>query len=233
MAFGGVVVLLFGGFLVLVVAIGVLGYLAAKKRVAEFQTLAAQRGWIHVERDDRWVVAFDGAPFGLGHNRQARNVLRGTWSGRPFIAFDYVYYTTETSTDAEGHTSHREQSHSYGVVAVESGAPFPALEVTPEGFFTRMLGRLTNRDIELESEDFNRAFTVTCPDRKFASDVLHPRTMEFLLAHREAAFRFDRRHVLVVRPGQASILEIEARLSLADELLDQVPEFVWREARRA
>ena len=55
----------------------------------------------------------------------------------------------------------------------------------------RLIGRLTNRDIELESEDFNRAFTVSCPDRKFASDVLHPRMMEFLLQHRALAFRFD------------------------------------------
>lgn len=233
MAFGGMIFVLFGGFLLLVVAIGVLGILSAKKRREAFQALAAQRGWAYAERDDRWVDAFEGAPFGLGHNRRADNVIQGRWSDRPFVAFDYVYYTTETSTDAEGHTTHREVSHTYGVVAVDAGASFPALEVTPEGFFTRMIGRLTNRDIELESEDFNRAFTVTCPDRKFASDVLHPRMMEFLLAHREAAFRFDRRHVLVVRPGQADIPEIEARLTLADQLLDQVPEFVWREARGA
>ncbi|MEZ5191462.1 MAG: DUF3137 domain-containing protein [Nocardioides sp.] len=58
-------------------------------------------------------------------------------------------------------------------------------------------------DIELESEDFNRAFTVTCSDRKFASDVLHPRMMEFLLAHTEASFRSDRRYVLTVSAGRA------------------------------
>jgi hypothetical protein len=233
MAFGGMVFVLFGGFLLLVVAIGVLSLLAAQKRRETLQALAAQRGWAYVERDDRWVDAFQGAPFGLGHDRRATNVIQGTWSDRPFVAFDYVYNTTETSTDAEGHTTHHEESHSFGVVAVDAGASFPALEVTPEGFFMRMIGRLTNRDIELESEDFNRAFTVTCPDRKFASDVLHPRMMEFLLAHREAGFRFDRRHVLVVHPGQATIVEIDARLTLTDQLLDQVPEFVWREARGA
>src|SRR5205085_3018749 len=47
----------------------------------------------------------------------------------------------------------------------------PALSVTPEGMFSRFFGRLTNSDIELESEDFNRAFRVTCPNRRFASEI--------------------------------------------------------------
>ena len=109
-------------------------------------------------------------------------MVTGTQDGRPFVAFDYVYYTTETSTDAQGHSSSREVSHTYGVVALTVGVAFPPLEVAPEGFVSRIVGRLTDHDIDLESEDFNRAFTVSCPDRKFASDILHPRMMEFLLS---------------------------------------------------
>lgn len=229
MAIGGVVVVLFGGFLVLVVVIGVLGYLAAKKRREAFAVLAAQRGWTYVEADDRWVDGFAGSPFGLGHSRRATNVLTGAYDTRPFVAFDYKYDTTETSTDSEGRTTTREVSHHFSVAAIDVGAAFPPLEVTPEGFFSRMVGRLTNRDIELESEDFNRAFTVTCPDRKFASDILHPRMMEFLLTRPDAAFRFDRRFILTVRNGHASIAEVEASLALVDAVLDQVPEFVWRQ----
>ena len=45
----------------------------------------------------------------------------------------------------------------------------------PEGCWTGSSGGLAGNDIELESDDFNRAFSVSCPDRKFASDVLHPR----------------------------------------------------------
>ncbi|MFN8196254.1 MAG: DUF3137 domain-containing protein [Nocardioidaceae bacterium] len=230
MAFGGIVILMFGGFLALVILIGVLGYLSAKKRREAFGALAAQRGWSYVERDDRWVDGFVGAPFGLGHSRRSENVLSGQYDGRPFVAFDYTYYTTEHSTDSEGRSTSREVSHSFFVAAIDVGASFPALEVNPEGFFSRVIGRLTNRDIELESEDFNRAFTVTCPDRKFASDVLHPRMMEFLLQHRDSAFRFDRRYILTVRAGQASIPEVDASLVLIDAILDQVPEFVWRQA---
>ena len=95
----------------------------------------------------------------------------------------------------------------------------------------RLIGRLTNRDIELDSEDFNRAFTVTCPDRKFASDVLHPRMMELLLANPQAAFRFDRSWVLSVESGQTEIEQVEPRLAAIDSVLDNVPDFVWRQVR--
>ncbi|MEZ5095319.1 MAG: DUF3137 domain-containing protein [Nocardioides sp.] len=229
--FNGGIFLLFGAFVVLIVVLGILGYLGEKKRREEFQAVCAQRGWTWVERDDRWVETFADQPFGLGHRRSATNVVTGAYDSRQFVSFDYRYHTTETSTDSEGHTTTREVSLDYSVVAVDSGAAFPDLSVTPEGFFSRMIGRLTNTDIELESEDFNRAFTVTCSDRKFASDVLHPRMMEFLLAHTEASFRFDRRYVLTVSAGRASLADIDAALALVDAVLDRVPEFVWRQAR--
>ena len=117
------------------------------------------------------------------------------------------------------------------MVALDLGATVPTLQVTPEGMFSRMVGRLTNRDIELESEDFNRAFTVTCPDRKFASDVLHPRMMEYLLQHRDSDFRFEGSWLLSTESGQTSIESVEPRLRVIDGVLDNVPEFVWREVR--
>jgi hypothetical protein len=228
---GALPFLIFGGFAAFVVLVAVLGYRSAKKRREAFAALATSRGWTYTERDDSWNDVFTGSPFDQGHNRQSSNILRGQYDKRGFVAFDFVYHTTETSTDSKGHTTHREQSHNYGVVALEVGASFPALQVSPEGMFTRMIGRLTNRDIELESEDFNRAFTVTCPDRKFASDVLHPRMMEFLMAHQDSSFRFDRSWILSVESGRADIEQVEPRLALIDTVADNVPDFVWREVK--
>lgn len=227
----GLVFLLFGGFVCLVILMVVLGVVAAKKRREAFAALAAQHGWSYTERDDRWNDTFTGSPFDQGHNRQSSNILRGDYDGRGFVAFDFAYHTTETSTDSNGHTSSREESHRYGVVALDVGATFPALQVSPEGMFSRLVGRLTNHDIELESEEFNRAFTVTCPDRKFASDVLHPRMMEFLLGHRDSSFRFDRTWILSVERGRTEIEQVVPRLALIDTVADNVPEFVWREVR--
>ena len=107
----GFVFLVFGGFLAFMVLVAVLGYRAAKKRREGFAALAAARGWSYAERDDRWCDTFQGSPFGNGHNRQAANILTGQYDGRSFVAFDYVYYTTETSTDSQGHSHTHEESH--------------------------------------------------------------------------------------------------------------------------
>ena len=223
------VVAVFAVGLCVVALVAVLGYLAAKKRREEFAAFAASKGWTYVQRDDRWCSRFDGHPFGTGEDRKAQNIVTGRYDDRAFEAFDYSYVTTSTSTDANGNTTTHRTTHSFSVIAIETGVALPRLEVAPEHWFGRMVGRLTNRDIALESEDFNRAFTVTCPDRKFASDVLHPQMMEFLLGHPELGWRFQDRALLAVHSGDHSLVELEARLDTIDGILDRVPEFVWRE----
>ncbi len=213
----------------LVVLVAVFGYLSAKRRREAFTGLAAARGWTYVERDDRWAERFQGSPFDSGFDRRATNILTGQYDGRPCVAFDYRYSTHSTSTDANGNTHTTTDHHPYSVVALDLGVPLPRLEVTPEGFFSRMVGRLTNRDIELESEDFNRAFTVTCPDRKFAFDVLHARTMEYLLTQRDLGWRLQDGSILAIRPGTHDLPEIDARLTAIDHIVDGIPDFVWRQ----
>jgi hypothetical protein len=221
--------------LLVIVAIAVgavyLSWYAAKKRREAFATLARRQGWSWVAEDDSWCRAFTGSPFGVGHNRSATNVVTGTAETRRFVAFDYCYFTTQSSTDGQGHTSSHEVIHEFGVVAVDTGVPLPGLQVTPEGMLGRLLGRLTGRDIELESEEFNRAFTVTCPDRKFASDVLNPTLMEYLLGHRDTSFRFDTRWALCILDGEVPPESIELRLGYLDTVLDTIPEFVWAAAK--
>jgi hypothetical protein len=220
------IVLVVIGAVALLTLVGVLGWLSEKKRREALEALAAQRGWTWVKRDDSWCERFDGNPFGLGHNRQAHNVLRGVHDGREFVGFDYVYHTTETSTDSEGRTSSHEESHPFSVLALRVGAEVPALSVTPEGFFSRAVAKLMNRDIELESEEFNRAFTVQCKERRFAYDVLHPRLMEYLLTVRHVAWRTTNGWILTVANGRHKPEQIEPRVAVIDRILDMVPDFV-------
>lgn len=207
----------------------VAGIVAAKKRREALQAYAASKGLAYTRRDNRWVHQFSGSPFGLGHSREATNVLDGPYDGRRMVAFDYVYYTTETSSSGNGGTSTHEEAHRFGVVALAVGGAdgVPDLHVYPEGFFGRAIGHLTGHDIELESEDFNRAFTVHCSDRKFASDVLQPRLMQSLLAgFRDVDWRFDGQWLLTVHHGNHKIEGIEHSLAAADTILDSLPAFV-------
>jgi hypothetical protein len=223
------------GALVAVIVVGVvaliglvlyLAWRAEQKRIAELQAYAARRGWHYTERDDSWHRTFHGSPFDSGHDRQSTKVLTGTHDGRQAAVFDFVYHTTETSTDANGNRHSREEAHRFNVVALALGAATPGLSVSPEGAFGRLLGRMFNSDIELESDEFNRAFTVNADDRKFAFDVLHPRMMELLLQHRDTAWRIDQGWLLVVERGTYEIPDVELRLDFADRLLDELPDFV-------
>jgi hypothetical protein len=59
----------------------------------------------------------------------------------------------------------------------------PALQISEENLFTRLADALTFRDIEFESEEFNRRFTVKGSDERFASAFCDARMMEWLLRH--------------------------------------------------
>ena len=211
---------------VVVALVAYLSWEAEKARTAELQAYAARRGWTYTPRDDSWHETFTGSPFTSGHGRRSTKVLHGPHDGREAAVFDFVFHTTETSTNAQGHTTHREVPHRFNVVALSLGAATPGLSVSPEGVFGRLVGRIFNTDIELESDDFNRAFTVNADDRRFAFDVLHPRMMELLLRHRDTAWRIDRGWLLTVEDGTYELPVVEQRLAYADAILDLLPDFL-------
>jgi hypothetical protein len=216
------VVLLFAAFLAIAVVAVVLSYLAAKKRREELATYAAARGWRFEADQPLLVDRFTGPPFGLGSGRRAYNVLYGSHDGRDLVSFDYEY-KTQTTNGKQTTT----QVHVFSVLGLSMGVLMPPLSVDPENFLDRFVGRLTGNDIDLESEDFNRAFTVSSPDRKFASDVLHPQLMEYLLQHRQLGWRFEQDSMLVVARGKRTPAQIEATIQVMDAITDLVPEFVW------
>jgi hypothetical protein len=197
-------------------------YLNAKRRREGMAQLAAARGWSYAERDDSWVTRFDVAPFGTGFNQQALNVVRGEHDRRKFLAFDYWYSTREGS----GKTRHTVR-HVCSIIGISTTAVFPHLTVMPEHFVSRLLGRLTNTDIEFESELFNRAFTVTCEDRKFATDVLHPQMMELLLANPNLGWSLRSGTLLVASEGEHGVARLDGVLEAIDKIIDLFPGFVW------
>ena len=180
--------LVFVVFIAVAIGFAVMSYRAQQKRTKELQALCLARGWTYTASAPELVDRWQGTPFGEGDDRKARHVIGGTWQGAQFVAFDYSYVTT--TTDADGRTTARRTTTvSWRVVLP---AYLPNLQVTGQSMFRRMAQAVgLGQDIELESEDFNRAFTVTSRDPKFATDVLTPRTMEMLLAAPHLAWRIE------------------------------------------
>jgi hypothetical protein len=218
--------LLMGLFAVGAVALLVGAFLLDRKRRERIMTFCLARGWQYVDEDPSFADRWSGEPFGRGDRRRARNVIRGNECGRDFVAFDYSYETH--STDSKGNRT--TSTHHFCVTAVTIPAFLPKLEVCPAGVFGKLTDAvgLTN-DIDLESEDFNRSFTVHADDRKFATDVLSPRTMQYLLTAPKAAWRIQGNTMLRWASGRLDPAEIIVAAAVLDQVADGIPAFVWKD----
>lgn len=194
---------------------------AARRRAQRQATLggwAARREWDYRPSDPSLVDRFDGAPFGRGSGRSATHVVLGRHDGRPFVAFDYRFTTSggETSTQ-----------HLVSVLAMNLGATAPALSVAPTTTFGKLVNAITGRDIPLGDPAFDEAFTVTSPAPDFARDFLAPAVREVLWHHRDLVWRITGDSMIVLRTGEHSPAELEAKLHFLDAVLDRVPPHVW------
>jgi hypothetical protein len=152
---------------------------AKKKRREELAVAARQLGLEYSAEDTLGCL---GLPFDLlkkGDGRGTENVLWGAWQGMDLREFDYWYY--EESTDSQGHRS--KTYYHFSCAATELPLQGAHLTIGKENVFTRLADHLGFQDIEFELEAFNRAFQVKCKDRKFATDVIDQRMMQWLMEH--------------------------------------------------
>ena len=160
-----------------------------------------------------------------GFDRRASNVLSGKYRDRDMVAFDYTYKTR--SADGNGGTG--TQTHRYVVCALALPTWLPYLEVGPENVLEKLGNALGFRDIELESEEFNRRFRVNANDPKFAYDVLPARTLQHLLALPAHHWRIEGNSIVCWGSGRLEPVDLLARLNTLAIVVDGIPDFVWRD----
>jgi hypothetical protein len=214
----------------LVVAVGAglgyFNYLAAKKRREAFAAFAAQQSFGYAESNDALANQWSGTPFQTGDHWRVKNVLTGAFHGRQIVAFDYSYQTHTTDGKGRRHTT----THKFGVVVMQLPGPLPRLEVTHEGIFGGAFAKaLGFADLQFESEQFNRAFRVKADDQRFGHAVIHPQMMEMLLARGEIGWRFEGNSLVGWDSGPHAPVEVMNRLLLLQQVVDQVPPYVWRD----
>ena len=182
--------------------------------------------WTITPTDDEWCSRWNGAPFDEGDHRRATNVITGAWKNSQFVSFDYSYQTH--SSDGRGGTS--TQTHHFAVTSVHLPTYLPRLQVTPENMLTR-LGEAVgvSQDIDLESEDFNRAFRVHANDAKFASDVPTPRTMQLLLSRPHFSWRVEGADIVCWQQGEQSPSGVTAAVATMLDVVAGIPSFVWHD----
>ena len=176
-------------------------------------------GWVYRGRDDASLNLI-GHTTG-GHNHAAWDVVYDADRVLPFISMRHTWDTehTETSTDSEGHTTTRTVTdhHSEDLLEFHPQFRFLPLKVN-EGLFGERR--------QFESTDFNARFKIRCADAKFASDVFHPRMMEYFLKVDPPPFEIgpDNRIAFRASTDIASIVWLQQFLGA---FFGRVPDFVW------
>lgn len=171
-----------------------------EQRRSELAAFATQYGLSYARHDLQGLVRLPFELFGRGDDQGVENVLSGTLDGEPFLVFDFWYM--EESTDSEGRTSrtYHRFTCAVGAVARSPDEPrrfWPHLRIDREGVWGRLKDTMGFRDIQFESDEFNRRFEVQCVDRRFASTVIDPRMMQFLLMTDDLRFEVHRGQILV------------------------------------
>lgn len=208
-----------------ILVVGVISYFVDKKRREALAAVGAEHGFVVLDDDQlEELLGYwqrDSWPFDVGHGRRFTFGMRGTWDGRQALICDYQYKTTSGSGKNRSTTTHR-----VSLSAVQLPVALPTLRVRPEGVFSRAWGAMTDSDIDLEWEEFNRDFVVESPDRAFATAVLHPRMMEHLVALGDIAFSLEGRDAYMCEPGSHVPENATSKLEVLDGILDRLPPHV-------
>ena len=208
------------------VAVAVGGYLLEQKRRERMLQFARNRGWQYTAEVPALCDRWPGTPFGKGDHQRARNVLSGTESGRPFTAFEYSYQTH--STDSKGNRT--TSTHHWAVTVVPMQGYLGRVEVERESAFDRMAGAVgLVQDIDLESEDFNRKFRVSATSAKLASDILTPRTMQYLITMDAESWRTCGSDLVGFAEGRLDPAEVVKTCAVLGAVHAGIPTFVWKD----
>jgi len=214
-------------FIVFVAAMIVLGvHQAAKRRKALSTWANAHELSFDADKNfsfDKRFEAFD--CLCKGSDRYGHNIMRGDWHGRQMEAFDYHYETSSTNSKGGSSTT----DHHFSAVILASEMPLKPLFIRPEGFFDKITEFFGYDDIDFESAEFSRTFYVKAPEKRWAYDVIHPRTMEFLLAGPRLTIQFDRHHVIAADTSRFSPAEFQRAADVIAGILDRLPEYVIRD----
>ncbi len=175
--------------------------------------------WQLIGSDDSVLDYYPTDHGGFGHD--TRGLVRGLRDGIRMDAFEHHWTTLETRTvtDGEGHTRTETYTEHHREVICGFTLPYELPTISVNG------ARYGDK-VRFESSDFNDAFTVRAENPKWASDVIHPRMMEWLLATRPPGWTIRGRTVTFAVPFHDTVLMDVADTTLRG-FLGRIQRFVW------
>lgn len=210
-----------------VVALIVYSIIEDRKRRAAIKAWAEAQNFVYDEtKDSDFEYRF--REFGClqrGKQRYANNFFQGQRGNYGVLGFDY-HYVTE-STDSEGKT--QTQHHTFSAIILQTPWTMQSLFIRPEGWFDKLTEFVGFDDIDFESHEFSRKFYVKSPDKRWAYDVLHQATIEFLLNRPKFSIEFQGSRVIVWRDSVFKAADYSDALDTTTGILDRFPKYVLRD----
>nr|WP_294690914.1 hypothetical protein [uncultured Friedmanniella sp.] len=176
--------------------------------------------WVLVGSDDSAITRYGLTTAGFGHTTE--KVVRGDNGGLPVEGLVHRWKTrrTETSTDSQGRTQTRTVTEEHDETVAAVWLPFQLPLLSIDG------GRGGER-VQFESEEFNDSFSVRAVDPRLAYDLIHPRTMEFLMAVRPPGVRIEG-SLMRFRVDAHDTETLGFCADFAHEFWARVPSYVWK-----
>ena len=153
-----------------------------------------------------------------GAPTQAWNLLHGRYRGHLVQVFDYQCV----------------QQHGKTTVVVTAtffvvwlGKSLPNFVLYPESFLDKAVQAIGLEDIDFDSVEFSRAFTVKSRNKKFAYDICHVLFMEHLLARQHLAVEIHGENLVLVRTPRVEPNEVIKYLDEAIAVRDLMPAYLF------
>ncbi len=213
---------------ILVVTVGALAYAyqqaQIKKRQQEVAAVAAQLGWGYSAVDHLGCGDLAFSLLFEGDDQGTCNVLWGTTQdGREARLFDFWYEEHHRDTQGRKHT----RRYDFSCAVTDLGARFPHLRVAGESIFRGLRDALGFKDHQLESDEFNRRWKVSCDDARFVHAFVDPTVMAFLLDRGEGVRYEVNGSLLLVATDRLDPRQLPSLVSHSDDLRACMPPVAW------
>ncbi len=158
-----------------------------------------------------------------GTDQYAENIFVGVYRGQAVTVFEFR--NTTTSPDSDNQT--KTEQHQWHIILLDLGRSFPGLTIAPENILTKVGKLFGEEDIEVESRDFSRKFSILSDDKTFAQDFCQARLTEFLLGRPSVTLEVSDRFLAFVHQHGITPNRLREELDLAVDVRERLPEHLF------
>ena len=141
------------------------------------------------------------------------------------------YIPSPSAWVAEQVAQYESSGGTEGITLLDTGLPVKPLFIRPESFLDKITEFVGYDDIDFESGEFSRKFYVKADDKRWAFDVIHQATMEFMLQMPSFHIELGNRHAIAYRKSRFDMNEFQVALGVLEGILNRFPEYLLRELK--